>query len=280
MQPQTDLAMTATYDPDLLRAAPWISLGFTPPEHAISAEGMLSWDERIMLSWLTERIYNGEGEIVELGVFLGSSTVSLASGLARNTRVTDKARRIHAYDLFAGEYGDRAIRAYNKTLAEGGGFRALYEANIAAYRDHVSVNEGDLTLQRWPGKPVEILFVDVMKSEPTVDAVVREFFPSLIPGRSLVVMQDYNDPVLPFSAIVMEHFKDYFAYAGETMKNSVLFVNTAKIPTGLLSGFTYAAMAPQLKLHHLTRALGKSPTFFGRECLAHQIKNLLQGGGA
>lgn len=276
---ETRATMTSPYDPELLRLSPWISLGFPPPQDAIAAEGMLSWDERIMLSWLTERIYSGDGEIVELGVFLGSSTVSLASGLARNPRVMEKLRRIHAYDLFTGEYEARVVESYGKKPAPDGSFRVLYEENIAAYRQHVVINEGDLNQRRWSGKPIEILFVDVMKSPSTVDAVVREFFPALIPGRSLVVMQDYNDPVLPYSAIVMEHFGDCFVWAGETMKNSVLFANTGGVSSKRVAGFSYTAMASHLKLHHLTQALAKRPSFFGRECLAHQIKNLLQGGG-
>lgn len=271
--------MPNLYQPDFLRTAPWISGTFTAPEDALSAQGMLSWDERIMLSWLTEQAYSGAGEIVELGVFIGSSTVSLASGLVRNTRAVDKGRRIHAYDLFAGDYEAKVIREqYGQEVGEDGSFRVLYETNIAAYRDCVSINAGDIAAAAWSGKPIEILFVDILKSPATVAPVVRTFFPNLQVGRSLVIMQDYNFPMLPYSAVLMEHFADYFSYAGETEKNSVLFVNTRPIPAELLAEFSYESLPVSLRLHYLMQALPKRPTFFGRECIAHQIKDFLERG--
>jgi hypothetical protein len=256
-----------------------MSSTFKPPGDALTAQGMLSWDERIMLSWLTEQVYSGAGEIVELGVFVGSSTVSLASGLIRNTRAMDKGRRIHAYDLFAGEYEAQVIREqYGQEVGTDGSFLALYEANIATYRECVSLNAGDITTASWNGKPIEILFVDILKSRPTIDAVVGQFFSCLQPGRSIVIMQDYNLPRLPYSAILMEHFGDYFAYAGETTMNSVLFVNTKSIPTEMLADFSYEALPENLRLHYLMQAMSKRPTYFGRECIAHQIKDFLERG--
>ena len=53
--------MPNLYQPEFLRTAPWMSSTFTPPGDALTAQGMLSWDERIMLSWLTEQIYSGAG---------------------------------------------------------------------------------------------------------------------------------------------------------------------------------------------------------------------------
>ncbi len=271
--------MPNLYQPEFLRSAPWMSSSFKPPEDALNAQGMLSWDERIMLSWLTEQVYTGAGEIVELGVFVGSSTVSLASGLVRNTRTVDKGGRIHAYDLFAGDHEAEVIRErYGQEVPADGSFRALYEANIAAYRDCVSINAGDITAAVWSGKPIEILFVDILKSRPTIDAVVGQFFSCLQPGRSVVIMQDYNLPRLPYSAILMEHFGDYFAYAGETTMNSVLFFNTKPIPTEVLASFRYEALPENLRLHYLMQAMSKRPTFFGRECIAHQIKDFLERG--
>ncbi len=271
--------MPNLYDPQFLRTAPWISVNFTAPEPVLKAPGMISWDERIMLCWLAEQAYRGRGEIVELGVFLGSSSVALASGLERNRTVSNKAKRIHAFDKFTGSYEGEVIRHEHGREADAkGSFLALYEENIAAYQDSIRLTPGDLTTGRWIGDPIEILFVDVLKSQALVSAVVRTFFPSLRPGESLVIMQDYNGPSLPYSAILMEHFRDYFTYAGETLKNSVLFVNTREIPADLVADFSYEALPESLRLHHLMQALSKRPTFFGRECLAHQIKDFLERG--
>jgi hypothetical protein len=271
--------MPNLYQPQFLQTAPWITVDFTTPKAAIDAPGMMSWDERIMLCWLAEHVYQGHGEIVELGVFIGSSTISLASGLARNKTVQGKTQRIHAFDLFAGEYETKVIREqHGREVGADGNFLPIYEENIGAHRDFVSINAGDITTAQWGGQPIEILFVDVLKAVQTIDPVVKTFFSRLQAGRSLVIMQDYNDPKLPYSAVLMEHFADYFAYAGETMKNSVLFVNTREIPADLLAEFSYEALPVSLRLHYLMQAMAKRPTFFGRECIAHQVKNFLERG--
>lgn len=272
--------MRNLYQPQFLQTAPWISVGFTPPESALKAPGMMSWDERIMLSWLAEHAYQGNGEIVELGVFVGSSTVSLASGLERNKTVRNKAKRIHAFDRFAGDHEAKALREqHGREVDANGSFLSIYEENIAAYRECVGIYPGDITAARWSGEPIEILFIDVLKARQTVDPVVKAFFPCLHAGRSLIIMQDYNyHATPPYSAVLMEHFADYFAYAGETMKNSVLFVNTREIPADVIAGFSYEALPLSLRLHYLMQAQAKRPTFFGRECLAHQIANFLVHG--
>jgi hypothetical protein len=272
--------MMTQYDPEFLRTAPWMSFDFTPPPEAIHAPGMLSWDERIMLSWLTAEAYRGWGEIVELGTYLGSSSVSLAAGLAANQTVEDKHQRIHAFDRFQDEQLAQRIRQETDTqLPSDGNFLGAYKANIAAYRDYISINAGDLTAKEWNGKRIEILFVDVLKSRPLVDAVVRNFFPSLTPNRSLVIMQDYNWRELPFSAVLMEHFGEYFTRAGETMMNSVLFLNTKQLPPSMISDFSYDLLPTSLRLHYLMQALAKQPTFRGKECIAHQISDFLNKPG-
>jgi hypothetical protein len=271
--------MPNIYQPQFLQTTPWISMAFTPPEAALKAPGMMSHDERIMLSWLAGQAYQGHGEIVELGVFIGSSTISLASGLERNKNVQDKTKRIHAFDLFAGDYEAKFIREqYGREVDAEGSFLAIYEENIAAHRDFVDVHVGDITTAQWSGKPIEILFVDVLKAQQTVGPVVQRFFPHLRAGRSLVIMQDYNYQTLPYSAVLMEHFGEYFTYAGETQNNSVVFVNTREIPADLMADFCYEALPESLRLHYLMQVLGKRPTFFGRECIAHQIKDFLERG--
>lgn len=272
--------MPNLYRPEFLSTAPWMSQHFERPPAALSAPGMLSWDERIMLSWLAAEAYRGQGEIADLGTYLGSSTVAFASGLEANRSVADKRGRIHAYDLFRGEYySGRARSEAGVELSENGSFLEAYEANIAAWREMVNVTAGDITEQRWTGGPIEILFVDILKYEQVVDAVVREFFPHLTAGESLVIMQDYKFPSPAYNTVVMEHFADYFAYAGETQLNSVLFVNTKPIPGRMLEEFSYPALPRSLVLHYLTAALQKARTFYLKECIARQIGDLLATAG-
>ena len=70
------------------------------------------------------------------------------------------------------------------------------------------VHEGDITQAGWDGGPIDVLFLDVLKSWEINDAVMRDFFPSLVPGRSLIVHQDYAGGYMPWIAIGVELLRD------------------------------------------------------------------------
>jgi hypothetical protein len=61
---------------------------------------MLSLYERSYLQTYAENTYSGRGEVVDLGCWLGSSTIPLAVGLQHNSAIAAKENRIHAYDIF------------------------------------------------------------------------------------------------------------------------------------------------------------------------------------
>jgi hypothetical protein len=65
------------------------------------------------------------------------------------------------------------------------------DANTVQVADLVRVHEGDLLANGWSGDPIELLFVDFSKTWALNDFIVKEFFPSLIAGRSVVVQQDF-----------------------------------------------------------------------------------------
>src|SRR5262245_47355342 len=64
------------------------------------APGMVSMDQRRYLYDYARRDFTGVGEIVDLGCWLGSSTVPLVIGLEANSRTAARERSIYAYDLF------------------------------------------------------------------------------------------------------------------------------------------------------------------------------------
>jgi hypothetical protein len=261
-----------------LNLEPWSSLTFKAPQAALDAPGMLVWFERIMLAWLTSELYRGEGEIVELGVFIGSSTISLASGLSLNKKVpADKLlKRIHAFDRFTGDYECNWIRQNTKLkIGKDNNFLSAYRENIKNYEKYVDINAGDLCEKTWDKGDIEILFVDVLKAPALADKVVNEFFPSMMPGKTILVMQDYLFHILPYTVIVMEHFADYFERAGDTWRNSVCYVNTKPIPAELMASFKYTALPEALRLHYLMEALTKQRTFGHRECVANLISDFI-----
>jgi hypothetical protein len=95
--------------------------------------------------------------------------------------------------------------------------------------NHVEVHEGDICRERWTGGPIEVLFVDICKSWAINDHVVREFFPALVPGRSVVIQQDLIHEWLPFLTITMGLFADAFALIDAVPWCSAVYLQTRAI---------------------------------------------------
>jgi predicted O-methyltransferase YrrM len=173
---------------------------------------MLSEEEIRLLRWATHEYYEGEGEIIDAGCFLGGSTMALAEGLARNERTSARQMTIHTFDRFIvhpHEMGAFYITPFAQ-IQSAGSFRASFEENVTPLRSRIQVTEGDLLQQVWSKKPVEILFVDVAKTPQLNEHLIKEFFPQLIPGRSLLIQQDYNWHGLPWLVLGMDFFAEKF----------------------------------------------------------------------
>jgi hypothetical protein len=211
-----------------LAQRPWKAS--SPPAEVLDYPSMLLPEERQLL-FLLGRELRGEGAIVDAGCFLGGSTCALAHGLAANPRWNPDDRRvIHSYDLFALDAGTKAAYpALVEDLEVGASLRATFDQLIGTVSDYVNVHEGDITDVAWTGGPVEVLFIDVAKTWDTNDHVMRQFFPSLIPYRSVVVQQDFVHEWLPHIPVAMGLLDDAFAFAGFASPSSALYVPTRQI---------------------------------------------------
>jgi hypothetical protein len=199
------------------------------PHAAASVTTMLSEQERRLLYWLASNRYSGVGAIVDAGCFLGGSTLALAEGLRRNP-ARPPGQKIDVYDLF--DVDPYMAETFFREVGPGRGesFRALFDENTRDVRDLISVHEGDLARLGWTGDPIEILFVDIAKSWEVNDVLVRDFFPSLIPERSVLVQQDFVWGECPWIAITMEHLADYFEQVAYVEYATVVFVCRKPIP--------------------------------------------------
>lgn len=186
---------------------------------------MISPEERRLLHWLASVYYEGRGEIVDLGCFVGVDPVVLADGLARNARRDEFPKRplIHAFDNFeAVEGGDPTFKTEGSLLVE-------YAANVAPFRDRICTYAGDLFAYGWPNRPIEILFNDVSKSVELNAHVIGTFFPHLIPGRSVLIQQDYYDDHF-WVAVSMEKLAPYFEKFAGPVGGTSAYLNIAPIP--------------------------------------------------
>jgi hypothetical protein len=186
----------------------------------LAVPAMLGLEERQFLYHLGRDVYRGDGEIMDVGAFLGASACALAAGMRDNPRTFQRTRRIHSYDFFT--YGE-----YHAGHVPGGQWRAgddmlpIYRQHVAPFADMIEPIKGDICAQQWDGRPIEILFVDFTQTWDHHEFVVRTFYPHLIPGnRSVLVHQDFIFTVCYWLHIFMEYYHDYFELIDPHVRNS------------------------------------------------------------
>jgi len=219
---------------------------------------MLVPDELRLLHHLAAEYWSGAGAIIDAGAFLGGSTVALADGLRHNPhrRRYGAQKPIHSFDRF--EVEEYSLPFFPEGTAVGDSFREQFEQNIAPYADIVEVHPGDVMLHSWNGGAIEILFVDLAKHWRVSDWITWQFFPHLIPGRSLVVQQDYlYHHWVAWLHVTMELYADYFEYICDTDVNSVVFLNTKKIPDTVLRRNSVESLTLAEKTELMERAANR-----------------------
>lgn len=222
---------------DPLFSKPWrkneISARHTVPT-------MLSADELRLLRWATHRHFSGAGEIIDAGCFLGGSSMALAEGLSLNSSLSSK-HKIHSFDRFS--VGEEELAAAYITpfpqIQRAGSFRAAFDANTRPLRALLQVEEGDVGDYHWDGRPVEIFFVDVAKTAAVDEHLIREFYPHLIPGQSLLIHQDYLWCETPWLVLSMDHFSEYFEVLDDLPHATRIFRCIKAIPPEVASAWSY-----------------------------------------
>jgi hypothetical protein len=226
---------------------PWRSVEL--PAAVAEAMTMLSLEERRLLYWLAREYFAGIGAIVDGGSFVGGSTVALGEGLRANHRA-QPGPRIHVFDKFEVNpfmakqiFGPKGL-----PYAPGDSFRPLFDRQTAAVRDLLDVHAGDLVELGWSGGPIEILFIDIAKSWSLNDVIVDQFFPNLVPGRSVVVQQDLVFSLYPWLALTMEHLHEEFQPVAFVEYNSVVYLCRRPVPEGVSSSLRELTTEQRLEL--------------------------------
>jgi hypothetical protein len=193
---------------------------------------MLTLEEMQLLYWLARDWYTGRGTLVDCGAWLGGSTSALCAGLADNPRVARKDGAVHAFDRFLYEpYFADWFGQLGEELADGDCFLHIFRRLTAPYRRFLTTHPGDVCVTPYDGGDVEVLFLDVCKSWEINAAVVGRFFRHLVPGRSIVVQQDYAHHFAYWLVLTMDHFRDYFEDRGRVGDgHSAVFRYVDKIP--------------------------------------------------
>jgi len=248
---------TSEPKPAPLAGAP-LPLGTAPPLPD-NVGTMMKQQELDLLFTLARDWYQGLGAIIDLGPFLGSSTLALAEGLTANAREFERFRRIFSFDRFWYEPNVGFDAFINKAHLSTESFFSHYLHNIWHYIDMVYCSPGDLMNFTWNQNQdrVELLFIDAAQSWDLNDHIVKQFFGALIPGTSIVVQQDYYFYMCPWVIQTMEHFAPWLEYVGEAPGASAYFQSKAAIPSIVLRTPVNTACSPVRRNQLMEEASGK-----------------------
>lgn len=216
--------------------------GFAPliseaPPTAMGVPSMISAPEKRFLYGLAKHYYRGEGIIVDAGIFLGASTRCFDDGLRENPHLA-KGRAIKDRPIVSFEKGiafSTAIPLFKQyrvpfDIKDRDSFAPAIQHYLEPAKDLVDLRIGDIMQTAEDlDLPIEICFLDVLKRPEIGAYCVDKFFPKLIPGRSIVVQQDYFFPGLPYIKTDQEFLRSHFVYIGEIWATAA-FLCTSKIP--------------------------------------------------
>jgi len=266
---------------DLIKRKPWLSEKFKPSGNGIwHVPTMLTKEEKLMLSWLAEHFVKGIGQIADLGSFLGGSAAFLANGFNRNSIANKISTKIHCYDVFY--IPPKDFQAINHFFVKnkikfpiGGNILPLFEKHTRPFKHLIKTHPGRIENVIVDTSTIELLFVDIMKSPISFNHIVKEFFSKLIPGKSIVVLQDYLYKYSgPWHAILMEKLSDYFEYITDTGVNSVLFLNTKQLSSEILETCLWENISIGEKINFMQKAKEKWTLIPQVEILDFQLERL------
>jgi hypothetical protein len=209
--------------------------------------GMTSVHEQAYFEWYAAHIYSGRGAMVDLGSWLGSTTIPLARGLARN-RIVRARTPIRAFDLFVwDEWMNNAVAntSLEGVFRPGDSFAYAFRERVARWKEYIEVHEADLTSTSWHEGPIELLLIDAMKSWELAESIVRNFYIALLKDGHLL-HQDFAHWYTPWIHLIGYRLREYLKpqYDVPGSASFVFRVSHAFPPELASARFSQADFAP------------------------------------
>lgn len=177
------------------------------PSSVVSA-AMTTKEEQALFTKSVKDVAGLKGEIVDLGCWLGSTTLSLAAGL----RELNDNGKVYAFDRFMWEpWMDLYSSEHWCDYLPGESFLPETRRRMGDLKPWVVLVCADLTTYHWDSGPVRLLLVDAMKSWRLTTTIGREFFAALIKG-AIVLHQDYLSFNHPWLSVLQYRLRDYMRY--------------------------------------------------------------------
>jgi len=191
--------------------------------------------------------------------------------LAANTRALNH-RTIQAIDLFEWRpwMDESARKASLPRYLPGQSFYEDVKQLLRPFGLLVSVEKRDLLEYVPPPEPIELLFIDAMKSWDLAQKIISSFFPLLIAGKSCVVQQDFAwyNSVIATNHLLMWRLRDHFQWMHHVPNScSVAFLCT--------KGFTASEM-PSLSPDSFTVEMVEEAYDYCRNCVSSDMQIVLE----
>lgn len=264
-----------TQPPPPFDRKPWLDCRV--PDQAATIPTMLSEEEGQFLYWLTRDYARGVGAVCDLGCFAGGSTARLAAGVA----AAGRPGPVFAYDHFRIEDNQKERYLYPAGIAPftGHDMQDAVRHLLAPWTGIVTLCPGDILKNGWSGDPVEILFIDAAKSPAAADGIAAGFYPHLIPGRSIIIQQDYQHWRQPWVPAQMERLSDVTLPIASCQKGTVAFLVTQAITPDRLAAAKVGGLDDSTLMRLLQRALHRFPDRPQRAKLARAILGVIDNPG-
>ncbi len=212
----------------------WLYRKFKKENELKELVGMTSIDERVYYENYTLSLYSGEGAVVDLGCWFGSTTISLAKGLEVNKRIKDESKKIYAYDQFLWEdWMEPFVKGtkWESTFKVNENFQTVFLEKTKKYKKIIVTKQADLTIEKWLNGHIEFLLVDAMKSWELLNSIQKNFYSSLIPQKSIVLHQDFCHYYTYWIHLLNFYFRQYFEPVDKhNFGSSLAFRLVATIP--------------------------------------------------
>lgn len=230
----------------------WKNVNFTYPP---TIPTMISQEEKQYLFWLGQSVWQGQGAVVEIGPWLGGSTVSLAAGMRASGHDT-AAEQLHTCDNFI--WRDFMADRAQLPIKSGDSFYPYFLENIRDYKqiiksyvqalpDEVIESDDEAGNKRFfesdeipifqgiSHHQVEILFVDGAKSWRGTKHLLNVLREKLIPKAAFLVCQDYKYWGTYWVPIMMSRLGEHLKAVHNTLTGTtVTFQLLSEIPQSFI----------------------------------------------
>jgi hypothetical protein len=193
---------------------PWSGVSVT--RHPVPA--MISDAERAYYVWLGTQ-YTGMGDVIELGPWLGASTMSILDGLTTNRCFDD--RKLYVVDDFVwrSAWMDQHLPNSYELPGNHASFRSLFDDFTALYGDRMVVltrqispydgNEGIPRLE-WDQQTIEFAFIDCGRTIVANESWWEILSPYFVTDHTLLILQDWQT----HKDVPRQHFNQMLEFTG------------------------------------------------------------------